>query len=105
VVHNVCSFLGKICRDTLALSVYRDDSIDTYWQSDGPQPHLVNIQFHHKVVSIYPIFSIKRQPAELGLFPERISDFFDLDHRLASKKLQYTATTNKMRATHQAKFP
>jgi anaphase-promoting complex subunit 10 len=24
----------------------RDSSTDTYWQSDGPQPHLVNIQFH-----------------------------------------------------------
>lgn len=24
----------------------RDDSTDTYWQSDGPQPHLINIQFH-----------------------------------------------------------
>lgn len=26
----------------------RDDNIDTYWQSDGPQPHLINIQFHKK---------------------------------------------------------
>ncbi|VAI62500.1 unnamed protein product [Triticum turgidum subsp. durum] len=27
----------------------RDDSLDTYWQSDGAQPHLVNIQFQKKV--------------------------------------------------------
>ena len=26
----------------------RDGSLDTYWQSDGPQPHLVNIQFRKK---------------------------------------------------------
>lgn len=26
----------------------RDDSYDSYWQSDGPQPHLVNIQFRRK---------------------------------------------------------
>ena len=26
----------------------RDDNNDTYWQSDGPQPHLINIQFHKK---------------------------------------------------------
>lgn len=26
----------------------RDDCLDTYWQSDGPQPHLVNIQFRRK---------------------------------------------------------
>lgn len=29
----------------------RDDNIDTYWQSDGPQPHLINIQFHKKSAS------------------------------------------------------
>ncbi|OQR82974.1 anaphase-promoting complex subunit 10 [Achlya hypogyna] len=27
----------------------RDDSIDTYWQSDGVQPHLINIQFPKKM--------------------------------------------------------
>ena len=27
----------------------RDGSLDTYWQSDGPQPHLVNIQFQRKM--------------------------------------------------------
>ena len=27
----------------------RDDNIDTYWQSDGGQPHLINIQFHKKM--------------------------------------------------------
>lgn len=26
----------------------RDGNLETYWQSDGPQPHLVNIQFHKK---------------------------------------------------------
>lgn len=26
----------------------RDDSTDTYWQSDGQLPHLVNIQFQKK---------------------------------------------------------
>jgi anaphase-promoting complex subunit 10 len=27
----------------------RDDNVDTYWQSDGGQPHLINIQFHKKM--------------------------------------------------------
>ena len=27
----------------------RDDNTDTYWQSDGSQPHLINIQFHKKM--------------------------------------------------------
>lgn len=25
------------------------DNVDTYWQSDGSQPHLINIQFHKKM--------------------------------------------------------
>jgi len=27
----------------------RDGSLDTYWQSDGPQPHLINVQFRRKM--------------------------------------------------------
>jgi len=27
----------------------RDDSLESYWQSDGTQPHYVNIQFHKKM--------------------------------------------------------
>ncbi|CAH9107234.1 unnamed protein product [Cuscuta europaea] len=27
----------------------RDDNLDTFWQSDGTQPHLINIQFQKKV--------------------------------------------------------
>lgn len=27
----------------------RDNCMDTYWQSDGPQPHLVNITFTRKI--------------------------------------------------------
>mmetsp|Transcript_76654 Transcript_76654/g.211768 ORF Transcript_76654/g.211768 Transcript_76654/m.211768 type:complete len:194 (-) Transcript_76654:126-707(-) len=27
----------------------RDGSTETFWQSDGPQPHLINIQFQRKV--------------------------------------------------------
>jgi len=26
-----------------------DGSLDTYWQSDGPQPHLINVQFRRKM--------------------------------------------------------
>lgn len=28
----------------------RDGNTDSYWQSDGGQPHLINIQFHKKVL-------------------------------------------------------
>ena len=36
-------------RGEQAETLFRDNNTDTYWQSDGPQPHLVNIQFHKKV--------------------------------------------------------
>jgi len=31
------------------VELLRDNSLDTYWQSDGAQPHLVNVQFQRKV--------------------------------------------------------
>ncbi|WAQ98217.1 APC10-like protein [Mya arenaria] len=50
----------------------REDSSETYWQSDGPQPHLVNIQFQRKTtiqdVCIYTDFK-----ADESYTPNRIS--------------------------------
>ncbi|XP_020154902.1 anaphase-promoting complex subunit 10 isoform X2 [Aegilops tauschii subsp. strangulata] len=37
------------CKPGNGVASLRDDSLDTYWQSDGAQPHLVNIQFQKKV--------------------------------------------------------
>lgn len=31
------------------VDLLRDSNLDTFWQSDGAQPHLVNIQFQKKV--------------------------------------------------------
>jgi len=40
----------------------RDDDSDTFWQSDGQQPHLVTMQFHKKMkikeLSIYTDFNL-----------------------------------------------
>ena len=55
--------VDKTCRDIGKLAVWSvtsakpgngvellcDDRDDTYWQSDGSQPHLINIQFQKKV--------------------------------------------------------
>lgn len=39
----------------------RDDNLDTYWQSDGPQPHTISVQWHRRVcieqVSLYLSFA------------------------------------------------
>jgi anaphase-promoting complex subunit 10 len=51
----------------------RDGNVDTFWQSDGPQPHLVNIQFHRKVrvkeIAIYTDFKLDESytPARLSI--------------------------------------
>jgi anaphase-promoting complex subunit 10 len=50
-------FAARICLSTQVTSAkqgngveaLRDGKDDTYWQSDGAQPHLVNIQFQRKV--------------------------------------------------------
>lgn len=39
------------------VELLRDDRDDTYWQSDGMQPHLINIHFQKKVM-IFPSESI-----------------------------------------------
>ena len=36
------------------VELLRDDREDTYWQSDGTQPHLINIQFQRKVYAWLP---------------------------------------------------
>ena len=51
----------------------RDDSTDSYWQSDGPQPHLINIQFHKKMriheILIYTDFKLDESytPAKISI--------------------------------------
>ncbi|KAL8520876.1 hypothetical protein ACS0TY_011434 [Phlomoides rotata] len=37
------------CKPGNGVASLRDDNLDTFWQSDGAQPHLVNIQFQKKV--------------------------------------------------------
>ncbi|PIK33807.1 putative anaphase-promoting complex subunit 10 [Apostichopus japonicus] len=48
------------CKPGFGIKQLRDNSTDTYWQSDGTQPHLVNIQFRRKTtincIAIYADF-------------------------------------------------
>ncbi|MFS7973261.1 putative APC10/DOC domain, Galactose-binding-like domain superfamily [Helianthus anomalus] len=50
------------CKPGNGVSSLRDDNYETYWQSDGAQPHLVNIQFQKKVklqlVALYVDFNL-----------------------------------------------
>ncbi|XP_037087221.1 anaphase-promoting complex subunit 10-like [Pollicipes pollicipes] len=48
------------CKPGFGVDQLRDHCLETYWQSDGPQPHLINIQFKRKTtiqqVCIYSDF-------------------------------------------------
>ncbi|KAI1304074.1 Anaphase-promoting complex subunit 10 [Mortierella claussenii] len=54
------------------IELLRDNNLETYWQSDGPQPHLINMQFEKKTpiqqVSFYYDFK-----QDESYTPQRIS--------------------------------
>jgi len=49
----------------------RDGSLETYWQSDGPQPHMVNIQFRRKM-TIHDICIYADFKADESYTPNRL---------------------------------
>ncbi|ELT88523.1 hypothetical protein CAPTEDRAFT_162347 [Capitella teleta] len=60
------------CKAGFGVDQLRDGSLDTYWQSDGPQPHLVNIQFRRKM-TIQDICIYADYKADESYTPNRIS--------------------------------
>jgi anaphase-promoting complex subunit 10 len=50
----------------------RDNNSDTYWQSDGAQPHLINIQFHKKTTVTWLWFYLNFKLDE-SYTPKKIS--------------------------------
>ena len=45
------------CKQGYGISQLRDDNTESYWQSDGPQPHAISLQFERRtVVSVCPDF-------------------------------------------------
>ncbi|KAI3662588.1 hypothetical protein MP638_000698 [Amoeboaphelidium occidentale] len=45
------------CKSGFGATLLRDGNLTTFWQSDGPQPHFINVQFQKKInlgtVSLY----------------------------------------------------
>ena len=41
------------CKVGSGVNQLRDNDLTTYWQSDGPQPHLINIQFPKRTMISY----------------------------------------------------
>jgi len=61
-VGNQATWSLSSCKPGYGVHQLRDGSLDTYWQSDGHLPHLVNIQFKRKTtihdVAIYTDFKL-----------------------------------------------
>lgn len=59
-VGNQATWSLSSCKPQFGVEQLRDDNYETYWQSDGQLPHLVNIQFKRKTtvsaVNIYTDF-------------------------------------------------
>lgn len=62
----------KILFSGFGIDQLRDDCMDTYWQSDGQLPHLVNIQFQRKTV-ISQIYIYTDYKLDESYTPSRIS--------------------------------
>ncbi|KAA0194831.1 hypothetical protein HAZT_HAZT005187 [Hyalella azteca] len=60
------------CKPGLGVQQLRDNCLESYWQSDGPQPHLVNIQFRRKT-TIQDVWIYANYKADESYTPSRIS--------------------------------
>ncbi|KAL5011803.1 hypothetical protein ScPMuIL_010354 [Solemya velum] len=60
------------CKPGFGVDQLQDVSSDTYWQSDGPQPHLVNIQFRKKM-TIHDVCLYTDYKADESYTPNRVS--------------------------------
>ncbi|CAL1268803.1 unnamed protein product [Larinioides sclopetarius] len=60
------------CKPGFGVDQLRDQCLETYWQSDGPQPHLVNIQFRRKT-TIQDVYLYADYKLDESYTPNRIS--------------------------------
>ncbi|XP_055596630.1 anaphase-promoting complex subunit 10 [Uranotaenia lowii] len=60
------------CKPGFGVEQLRDNSMETYWQSDGQLPHLVNIQFPRKT-TVSQIFIYSDYKLDESYTPSRIS--------------------------------
>lgn len=75
------------CKQGYGVGLLRDSNLDTYWQSDGTQPHTVNIQFRQKTdidcVAIYTDYKTDESytPSKLSFrVGNHIHDLKELQH-------------------------
>ncbi|XP_015793073.1 anaphase-promoting complex subunit 10-like [Tetranychus urticae] len=70
------------CKAGFGVDQLRDDNLESYWQSDGPQPHLVNVQFKKKTciedICIYADFKLDESYTPSRISIRTGSHFHDL---------------------------
>jgi hypothetical protein len=73
-VGNQATWSLSSCKPGFGVEQLRDDNFETYWQSDGQLPHLVNIQFKRKTtvssVGVYTDFRymvLRKQRFSFGI--------------------------------------
>ena len=72
-VGNQATWSLSSCKPGFGVDQLRDGTVDTYWQSDGQLPHLVNIQFRRKTtltdVAVYTDFKLDESytPAKISV--------------------------------------
>ena len=79
------------CKPGYGVQQLRDGCLDTYWQSDGQLPHLVNVQFRRKTtvssVAVYTDYKLDE-----SYTPTRISVRYHLLCNTAYLSAKYSAT-------------
>lgn len=77
------------CKPGFGVEQLRDNCLETYWQSDGPQPHLVNVQFRRKTtiqdVCIYADYKLDE-----SYTPNRPKRYNDKDEENLSNDTEET---------------
>ena len=107
-VGNQATWSLSSCKPGSGVEQIRDDNYESYWQSDGQLPHLVNIQFKRKTtVSAVAIYTDFRH--DESYTPSKVSircgtNFNDLGHKKNAKLLEAEeALLNKKRSSKTQK--
>ncbi|KAG5519798.1 hypothetical protein PMAC_000071 [Pneumocystis sp. 'macacae'] len=86
-IGNLATWTVSSSKPGFGVEQLRNDSIDTFWQSDGPQPHYINIHFIKKVsIKLLSFYTQYRQ--DESYTPSKISvragtGFHDLQEVIA----------------------
>lgn len=67
----LASWTVSSAKPGFGIACVQDESLETYWQSDGPQPHYINIHFPHlisfKYLAIYLNFALDESYTPAGI--------------------------------------